>query len=41
MPWYLKQYLPQLREAVDRAPSIFNQRPWELALTADDPADQR
>ena len=36
MPWYLRQYLPQLREAVDRAPSIFNQRPWELELTADD-----
>ena len=39
MSWYLKQYLPQLREAVDRAPSIFNQRPWELALTADDRAE--
>lgn len=39
MPWYLKQYLPQLREAVDRAPSIFNQRPWELALSADDRAE--
>ena len=39
MPWYLKQYLPQLREAVDRAPSIFNQRPWELELTADDRVD--
>lgn len=36
MPWYLRQYLSQLREAVDRAPSIFNQRPWELELTADD-----
>jgi len=36
MPWYLKQYLPQLRETVDRAPSIFNQRPWRLELAADD-----
>jgi len=36
MPWYLRQYLPMLREAVDRAPSIFNQRPWELELAADD-----
>jgi len=36
MPWYLRQYLPQLREAVDRAPSIFNQRPWDLELAADD-----
>ena len=39
MPWYLRQYLPQLREAVDRAPSIFNQRPWELEVTADDRAE--
>ena len=39
MSWYLRQYLPQLREAVDRAPSIFNQRPWELKLTADDRVD--
>ncbi len=36
MPWYLKQHLPQLQAAVDRAPSLFNQRPWELALAADD-----
>ena len=36
MPWYLKQHLPQLQAAVDRAPSIFNQRPWELELAADD-----
>jgi len=36
MPWYLRQYLPQLTEALDRAPSIFNQRPWELELAADD-----
>jgi hypothetical protein len=36
MPWYLRQYLPLLREAVDRAPSIFSQRPWELELAADD-----
>ena len=36
MPWYFRQYLPQLREAVDRAPSIFNQRPWELEVAADE-----
>ena len=36
MPWYLKEHLPQLQAAVDRAPSIFNQRPWELELAADD-----
>ena len=39
MSWYLRQYLPQLCEAVDRAPSIFNQRPWELELAADDRLD--
>lgn len=39
MPWYLKQYLPLLCGAVDRAPSIFNQRPWELELAADDRVD--
>jgi hypothetical protein len=36
MPWYPRQYLPQLREAVDCAPSIFNQRPWELTVADDD-----
>ena len=36
MPWHPRQYLPQLREAVDRAPSIFNQRPWELTAADDD-----
>jgi hypothetical protein len=36
MSWYLRQNLPQLREAADRAPSIFNQRPWELVPTAED-----
>jgi hypothetical protein len=39
MPWYFRQYLPQLRAAVDRAPSIFNQRPWELEVVADDRAE--
>jgi hypothetical protein len=36
MPWYLNEYLPQLHAAVDRAPSIFNQRPWSLEPVADD-----
>jgi len=36
MPWYFSQYLPQLHEAADRAPTIFNQRPWELEIAADD-----
>ena len=36
MSWDLKNDLPRLRRAVDSAPSIFNQRPWELRLVADD-----
>jgi hypothetical protein len=36
MPWYPRQYLPQLREAMDRAPSVFNQHPWEVVAAADD-----
>jgi hypothetical protein len=41
MPWYPGQYLPQLRDAVNRAPSIFNRRPWELELAAGDRAERR
>ena len=36
MPWDLGSDMPRLRRAVDSAPSIFNQRPWELRLAADD-----
>jgi hypothetical protein len=36
MPWYPRQYLPQLLAAVNRAPSVFNQRPWELVAAADE-----
>ncbi len=36
MPWYVKDHMQQLQGAVDRAPSIFNQRPWELKLVDDD-----
>jgi len=36
MPWYLKEYLPRLQDAVDHAPSVFNQCPWELRPAADD-----
>jgi len=39
MPWYVRDHMDQLQEAVDRAPSIFNQRPWELKLAADDQVD--
>ncbi|MGD0704226.1 MAG: hypothetical protein ABSA02_30620 [Trebonia sp.] len=28
--------MPRLRRAVDSAPSVFNQRPWELGQAADD-----
>ncbi len=36
MSWTLRNDMPRLRKAVDSAPSIFNQRPWELQLVADD-----
>jgi hypothetical protein len=36
MSWNLGQDLPRLQKAMDAAPSIFNQRPWELRLAADD-----
>jgi hypothetical protein len=36
MPRDLRNDLPRLRRAMDGAPSIFNQRPWELRLAAAD-----
>jgi len=36
MSWNLRQEMPRLCKAMDSAPSIFNQRPWELRLVADD-----
>ncbi len=36
MSWSLRDDMPRLRKAVDSAPSIFNLRPWELRLVADD-----
>jgi hypothetical protein len=36
MSWDFSSDMPRLRRAVDSAPSIFNQRPWELRLAADD-----
>jgi hypothetical protein len=36
MSWSLRQDMPRLRKAVDSAPSIFSQRPWELIAVADD-----
>ena len=36
MSWDLSSDMPRLRTAVDSAPSIFNQRPWELRLAAND-----
>ena len=36
MSWNLRQDLPRLQKGMDAAPSIFNQRPWELRLAADD-----
>jgi hypothetical protein len=39
MAWDLRQDIPRLRKAVDSAPSIFNQRPWELEFPASDRVD--
>jgi hypothetical protein len=39
MAWDLRQDIPRLRRAVDNAPSIFNQRPWELDFPASDRVD--
>jgi hypothetical protein len=39
MAWDLRQDMPRLRKAVDSAPSIFNQRPWELEFPASDRVD--
>jgi len=36
MAYSLRQDFERLQKAMDRAPSIFNQRPWELRLVADD-----
>jgi hypothetical protein len=36
MSWNLGQDMPRLHKVMEAAPSIFNQRPWELRLAADD-----
>jgi hypothetical protein len=39
MAWDLRQDAPRLRKAVDSAPSIFDQLPWELQFPASDRVD--
>jgi hypothetical protein len=41
MSWSVRQDMPRLCKAVERAPSIFNQRPWELIAVADDRVELR
>lgn len=36
MSWSFEQELPRLLNAVNTAPSIFSERPWELQVVADD-----